>query len=66
MSTWLTATEGAKYARVHVCTIRQAVMDGDLPAYPVGKSGRAYRVTAEEIDKWLKSRSYEPPSERGA
>lgn len=60
MTVWLTAPEGAKYAKVSEWTIRQAVKDGDLPAYPVGKTGRAYRLDAEEIDKWMKSRAYEP------
>lgn len=60
MTTWLTAPEGADYAKVSEWTVRQAVKDGDLPAYPVGKSGRSYRLTAADIDEWMKSRSYEP------
>lgn len=39
--------------------IRAAVKAGDLPAYPVGK-GREYRLTADDVDEWMKSRSYEP------
>lgn len=62
MTTWLTAAGGAKHATVSEWTIRQAVKDGELPAYPVGKGGRSYRVTAEDIDAWLKSRSFEPRS----
>jgi excisionase family DNA binding protein len=60
MATWLTVAGGAEYATVSEWTIRQAVKDGDLPAYPVGKGGRSYRVTAQDIDEWLMSRSYEP------
>lgn len=41
--------------------IKQAVKDGDLPAYPVGK-GRDYRVDLNEVDEWMKSKSYEPRS----
>jgi excisionase family DNA binding protein len=66
MTTWLTAKAAAQHATVSEWTIRQAVKDGELPAYPVGKTGRGYRLTAEDVDGWLKSRSYEPPSERHA
>lgn len=41
--------------------IRQAVKDGDLKAYPVGK-GRDYRLDLNDVDEWMKSRSYEPRS----
>lgn len=60
MKTWLTAKEGAAHAKVSEWTIRDAVKNGDLPAYPVGKGGRSYRVTAEDIDDWMCSRSFEP------
>lgn len=60
MTTWLTPAEGGVYARCSVWTIRQAVKDGDLEAYPVGRGNRLYRVTAEGIDKWMRSRSFEP------
>lgn len=62
MTTWLTAKEGGVHAKVSEWTIRDAVKNGDLPAYPVGKGGRSYRVTAEDIDSWMKSRSFEPRS----
>lgn len=60
MTTWLTAVEAAKHAKVSAWTIREAVKDGELPAYAVGKSGRGYRLTAEDVDAWMKSRSWEP------
>lgn len=60
MTIWLTAETAAEYAKVSTWTIRQAVKDGDLPAYPVGRSGRHYRLTADDIDSWMTSRSYEP------
>ncbi|WP_442932922.1 helix-turn-helix domain-containing protein [Mycobacterium kyogaense] len=63
MTTWLTAADAAKYARVSTWTIRQAVMDGDLVAYAL-RTGRGYRLTAEDVDAWLRSNPYEPPSAR--
>lgn len=60
MTVWLTVAAAAEYSTVSEWSIRQAVKDGDLPAYPVGKGGRSYRVTAEDIDEWLRSKSWEP------
>ena len=57
---WHTAKTAAKHATVSEWTIRQAVKDGDLPAYPVGKSGRGYRLKEREVDDWMSSRAYEP------
>lgn len=62
MTVWMTPTEGGEYARCSAATIHRAVKDGDLPAYPVGRGNRLYRVTAEDIDAWMRSRSYEPRS----
>lgn len=41
--------------------IAQVVKRGELPAYAIG-SGTQYRLRAEDIDKWLMSRSWEPRS----
>lgn len=60
MTHWLKAKEAADYARVSLTSIREAVQAGDLIAYPVGKSGREYRLTAEAVDEWMKSRTWEP------
>lgn len=60
MTTWLTAEDAAAYVKVSLRMIRQAVQQGELPAYPVGRSGRFYRLTAADVDKWIMSRSYEP------
>lgn len=60
MTQWLTVAQAAEYSTISEWSIRQAVKDGELPAYPVGKGGRSYRVTAEEIDAWMKARSWEP------
>lgn len=60
MTTWLTAEDAANHAKVSLRTIRQAVQSGDLPAYPVGKTGRHYRLTMDDVDKWMMSRAYEP------
>ena len=64
-TTWMRVPAAAKYACVSEWTIRQAVMDGDLPAYPIGK-GKHYTLNRNDIDTWRMSRSYEPPSERHA
>jgi excisionase family DNA binding protein len=60
MTQWFTVAEAADYVRVSADLIRTAVRLGDLPAYSIGK-GREYRLTAEDIDEWMKSRAYEPP-----
>lgn len=59
VTNWLTAAQAAEYISVSEPIIRDAVKKGDLPAYPVGK-GREYRLTADEIDAWMMSRSWEP------
>lgn len=61
MTVWLTAAAAAEYSTVSEWSIRRAVKDGELVAYPVGKGGRSYRLTAEDVDIWMRSRSYEPP-----
>lgn len=66
MTTWLTVAAAAEHATVSEWSIRRAVKDGELPAHPIGKGGRSYRVTAEAVDEWLLSKSWEPASERGA
>jgi excisionase family DNA binding protein len=60
MKTWLTVAKAAEYAQISEWTIREAVKSGDLEAYAVGVGGRSYRVTAEDVDKWMMSRSFEP------
>jgi excisionase family DNA binding protein len=60
MTTWLRLREAADYVKVSTDIIRAAVKNGDLPAYPVGSGRREYRLTAEDIDTWMKSRSWEP------
>lgn len=57
---WLTKSEAAQHCRVSPDAITAAVRDGDLPAYKVGRGNRDYRLTAHEVDAWMKSRSYEP------
>lgn len=59
MTTWLTVEGAAEYVKIGQQSIRNAVKAGDLPAYPVG-TGREYRLTADDIDAWMMSRSYEP------
>lgn len=61
MTTWLKVADAAEHAKISADLIRQAVKDGDLPAYAVGR-GRDYRLTAEDVDGWLKSKSWEPRS----
>lgn len=59
MTHWMKVADAAEYATVSPDLIRAAVKAGDLPAYAVG-SGRDYRLTADDIDEWMKSKSYEP------
>ncbi|WP_372517292.1 helix-turn-helix domain-containing protein [Mycobacterium hackensackense] len=44
------AVEAAEHAKVSAATIREAVKSGELPAYAVGRSGRQYRIRAEDVD----------------
>lgn len=60
MTTWLTAKGAAEYATVSLWTIRQAVKDGDLQSYAVGKGGLRYRLKAEDVDAWMESNPHEP------
>lgn len=60
MTNWLTAAGAAEYVKTSEPIIRDAVKKGDLQAYPIGK-GREYRLDADEVDAWMKSKSYEPP-----
>ncbi len=59
MTEWLTAQKAAEYLDVSERVIRDAVRNGDLAAYPIGK-GREYRLRAQDIDAWMTSRSWEP------
>lgn len=59
MTTWFTPVEAGKYARISPDLIRDAVKAGDLKAYPIGK-GKEYRLTADDVDAWMKSRAWEP------
>lgn len=61
MTVWFKVAEAAEHVKVSQDIIRAAVKNGDLPAYPVGK-GRDFRLTAAEVDEWMRSRSYEPKS----
>jgi excisionase family DNA binding protein len=60
VTTWHTAATAAEHLKISEWTIRDAVKNGDLPAYPVGKVGRSYRLREEDLDDWLMSRSWEP------
>lgn len=59
MTVWETPGEAADRTRQSADLIRAAVKAGDLAAYAVGK-GRDYRLDADEVDAWMKSRSWEP------
>lgn len=59
MTVWLTVPMAAEHSTVSADTIRAAVKAGDLQAYAIGR-GREYRLTAEDVDAWMRSRSYEP------
>lgn len=59
MTTWLTKRAAADYATVSPDAIAAAVHKGDLPAYAIG-TGKEYRLTAEDVDEWMRSRAWEP------
>jgi excisionase family DNA binding protein len=59
MTAWATKREAAEHVRVSPELIAEAVRDGDLPAYSVGK-GRDYRLDLDEVDAWMKARTWEP------
>ncbi|MCT7369412.1 excisionase family DNA-binding protein [Mycolicibacterium llatzerense] len=62
MPRWATKHEAAEYIRLRgPDLIAQAVKDGDLPAYSIGK-GRDYRLDLDDVDEWLKSNSHIPRS----
>ena len=63
MTVWFTKSDAAKYISVSERLIQNAVNAGELPAYPIGHSGRSYRLRAEDIDEWMTSRSWEPRQE---
>lgn len=65
MTVWHTAATAAEYIRVSEPVIRKAVKDGDLAASAIG-TGREYRIDQDEIDAWMKSRSWEPANNRAA
>lgn len=56
---WATKRQAAEHVQISPDLIAQAVRDGCLPAYSVGK-GRDYRLDLSEVDDWMKSRSWEP------
>lgn len=57
---WATKNEAAEHARVSEKAIAQAVRDGELCAYAVGKGNRDYRLKLSDVDAWLESRPFEP------
>lgn len=56
---WHTVVTAAEHAKVSEWTIRQAVKDGDLPAYAV-RTGRGYRLKEADVDGWMESTPFEP------
>jgi excisionase family DNA binding protein len=57
MTTWMTLAEAADYVRAKdTQMMRAAIKAGDLPASLYGK--RELRVTAEDLDAWLRSKPY--------
>lgn len=60
MTTWLTAKQAAEHIGASIEIVRSAVKAGDLPAYPIGSGRREYRLDVDDVDAWMKSRSWEP------
>lgn len=61
MTVWHNVKSGAAHVRVSPDLIREAVKNGDLQAFAVGK-GREFRLREADIDEWMSSRSWEPRS----
>lgn len=59
---WEKVAQSAERVQISQIIIRAAVKAGDLPAYPVGKGSKEYRLDPSEVDAWMKSRSWEPRS----
>lgn len=59
-TTWFTLQDAADHIKASREVVRAAVKAGDLPAYPIGKGTRDYRLKASEVDEWLSSKSWEP------
>ncbi len=49
---WLTLPEAARRLRLSRNTLRAAIRDGGLPAYRI--SGRWWRVSRGELDRWVR------------
>ena len=63
MTAWLTVNEAAEHIRAkHPRVIRDAIKNGDLPAYRYGTGDTHIRLKAAEVDAWMESRPYEPRS----
>lgn len=59
-SPWMNQKEAAEYAKQSVHQVRAAVKSGDLAAYAIGKSGREFRLNRDDVDAWMRSRTWEP------
>jgi excisionase family DNA binding protein len=53
----LTVREAADRLRVHPVTLRHWIPDGRIPALQLGGPGKAVRLDADELDRWI----YGPP-----
>lgn len=61
MTVWLTVADAVEHIRAKDDRlIRNAIKAGELPASVYGKS--EIRLTVEDVDAWLRSRSWEPAS----
>jgi excisionase family DNA binding protein len=56
MTDWATKREAAEHVKVSTDLISDAVRDGDLKAYAVGKGSRDYRLLTAERDAALYAR----------
>lgn len=55
---YLTLPDAARRLRVSRDTLRAAIRAGDLPAYRI--SGRWWRVSRDELDRWVRSHRATP------
>lgn len=54
---WATKKQAADHVGISAELIGQAVRDGEIPSYAVGKGMVSYRLDLREVDEWMKSRA---------
>jgi excisionase family DNA binding protein len=58
----LTVREAAMALNCSADTVRRRIADGEIVAVQLGGRGKAIRVPADELDRWLMAESPEDPA----